>query len=335
MRPVNVSVKLDVSVASQPWSLASSAKRLVLWAVLAVVAIFFVVPILWLLLETTRAGQTGPDTQAGAPLAFGSLHQLVANWQVLFSGLVGQIGTWLENSFLYSGSGVLIAVGLGIPAGYGLATFDFFGRRLLLLTTMIAMLIPTNALVLPLVLEAHSLGMLSSPFAVILPYGLFPFGVYIAYLYFNAPRVFRAARGRAQRRLQRVAGVPARRATSLDTRPRLVVVLDFIASWTNYFLPWGMYLAFGCTASSTTNIACQTGRYPVTLGVAQQLMAGAPAPFAVPQLSGTVLSSVQMQTNAPASVEALLIFVSCAPVIIVLVIAQRWIASGRLQGIFV
>ena len=335
MRPVNVSVKLDVSVASQPWSLASSAKRLVLWAVLAVVAIFFVVPILWLLLETTRAGQTGPDTQAGAPLAFGSLHQLVANWQVLFSGLVGQIGTWLENSFLYSGSGVLIAVGLGIPAGYGLATFDFFGRRLLLLTTMIAMLIPTNALVLPLVLEAHSLGMLSSPFAVILPYGLFPFGVYLAYLYFNAPRVFgllAAARSDGCSEWQAFRHVALPLSTPVLG---LVVVLDFIASWTNYFLPWGMYLAFGCTASSTTNIACQTGRYPVTLGVAQQLMAGAPAPFAVPQLSGTVLSSVQMQTNAPASVEALLIFVSCAPVIIVLVIAQRWIASGRLQGIFV
>ena len=47
---------------------------------------------------------------------------------------------------LYSGSGVLIAVGLGVPAGYGLATFDFFGRRLLLFATMIAMLIPSNAL---------------------------------------------------------------------------------------------------------------------------------------------------------------------------------------------
>jgi multiple sugar transport system permease protein len=335
MRPLNIAVKLDVSVASQPWSLASSARRVLLWAVIAVVAIFFVVPILWLLLETTRTGQTGPDSQVGAPLAFGSLHQLVANWQVLFSGLVGQIGTWLGNSAFYSGSGVLIAVGLGVPAGYGLATFDFFGRRLLLFATMIAMLIPTNALVLPLVLEAHSLGMLSSPLAVILPYGLFPFGVYIAYLYFNTPRVFgllAAARSDGCNEWQafRLVAVPL--ATPVLG---LVVVLDFIASWTNYFLPWGMYLAFGCAGQSVTGIACQTARYPVTLGVAQQLMAGAPAPFAVPQPASVLLSSIQMQTNAPPSVEALLILVSCAPVIIVLVVAQRWIASGRLQGIFI
>ena len=115
----------------------------------------------------------------------------------------------------------------------------------------------------------------------------------------------------------------------------LVVVLDFIASWTNYFLPWGMYLAFGCAGSATTTAVCLTNRFPVTLGVAQQLMAGAPAPFAVPQPVSVTLQSLQMQTNAPPSVEALLILVSCAPVIVVLVIAQRWIASGRLQGIFV
>ena len=44
MRPLNISVKFDVSVASEPWSPASSARRLVLWAVLGVVAIFFAVP---------------------------------------------------------------------------------------------------------------------------------------------------------------------------------------------------------------------------------------------------------------------------------------------------
>jgi multiple sugar transport system permease protein len=317
MRPLNISVKLDVSVASRPWSLASSARRLVMWAVLAVVAIFFVVPIVWLLLETTRAGQTGPDSQIGAPLAFGSFHQLVQNWQLLFSGLVGQIGTWLTNSVLYSGSGVLIAVGLGVPAGYGLATFDFFGRRLLLFATMIAMLIPSNALVLPLVLEAHSLGMLSSPFAVILPYGLFPFGVYIAYLYFNTPRVFgllAVARSDGCNEWQAFRHVALPLAAPVLG---LVVVLDFIASWTNYFLPWAMYWAFDLP-----------GRYPVTLGIAQQLMAG-------PSYGGGLLRDLQLHTTAPPSVEALLVLVSCAPVIIVLLIAQRWIVSGRLQGVFV
>jgi len=42
--------------------------------------------------------------------------------------------------------------------------------------------------VLPLFLEANSVHLLKSPLAVILPYGLFPFGVYLSYLYFNTNR---------------------------------------------------------------------------------------------------------------------------------------------------
>ena len=148
-------------------------------------SLFFALPIVWLLLESTRTQQAATS---GPVLGFGSLGQLRLNWQVL-TAVFGELGTWVGNSALYSGSGVLMAVGLGIPAGYGLATFEFVGRRPLLIATMIAMLIPSNALVLPLVLEANTLKMISSPIAVILPYGLFPFGVYIAYLYFNTPRV--------------------------------------------------------------------------------------------------------------------------------------------------
>jgi multiple sugar transport system permease protein len=318
MRTVDISVTLDVSITRHPWSprrlLARSGRRLVLWAVLAVAAIFFVVPIVWLLLESTR---TGAQTQVGPALGFGSFSQLLANWQMLFSGLLGPIGTWLENSTLYSGSGVVIAVALGIPAGYGLATFDFIGRRFLLFATMIAMLIPSNALVLPLVLEAHSLHVLGSPLAVILPYGLFPFGVYIAYLYFNTPRIhglLAAARADGCGEWQAFRHVALPLSTPVLG---LVVVLDFIASWTNYFLPWAMYWAFDLP-----------GRYPVTLGIAQQLMAG-------PTYGASLLRDLQLHTTASPPVEALLILVSCAPVIIVLLIAQRWIVSGRLQGVFV
>lgn len=318
MRPVKISVRLDVSITPQPWSprrlFATGARRTVLVAVLAVAVSFFAVPIVWLLLESTRSG---PESQLGAPLGFGSLHQLLLNWQVLFSGFVGQTATWLANSALYSGSGVLIAVVLGIPAGYGLAVFDFVGRRPLLIATMIAMLIPTNALVLPLVLEAHALRVLSSPLAVILPYGLFPFGVYISYLYFNTPRIhgmLAAARIDGCNEWQAFRHVALALSTPVIG---LVVVLDFIASWTNYFLPWAMYWAFDLP-----------GRYPVTLGIAKQLMAG-------PTYGGYLLRDLQLHTSAPPSVEALLILVSCAPVVIVVVLAQRWIVSGRMQDVFV
>jgi multiple sugar transport system permease protein len=256
--------------------------RLLVWAVLSLSAIFFLVPIVWLVLKPFPPGETL---------------------------------TWLENSVLYSGGGVLIAVTLGIPAGYGLATTEFIGRRPLLIATMIAMLIPSNALALPLFLGANAFHLLGSPLAVILPYGLFPFGVYIAYLSYNTPRVHGLL---AAARIDGCTEWQAFRRVMLPLSAPiigLIVALNFIASWTNYFLPLVMYGEF--------NFA---GRYPLALGIAQQLIPGS--------TSGDFSQNIQLQLALPPSAEAVLLLLSAAPVILVLLIAQRGVVSGRLQGVF-
>lgn len=271
-----------VSVEQFSRQIWRSPSRLVVGAVLGLSAVFFLVPILWLLSTTVDLGQTF---------------------------------TWLGNSALYSGAGVLIAVSLGLPAGYGLATTEFVGRRAVLVGTMIAMLIPSNALVLPLFLGANAFHMLGSPFAVILPYGLFPFGVYLSYLFFDTPRVHGLL---AAARIDRCTEWQAFRRVMLPLSTPIIglmVVLDFIASWTNYFLPWVMYAEFGITS-----------RYPLSLGIAQQLMPGA--------TSGDFYQNIQLQLAMPPSAEALLLLLSAAPVILVLLVAQRWIVSGRLQSVF-
>jgi len=81
MRSINVVARIDFSIAPQRWSprrlLAWGARRLVLWCVLAVAAMFFAVPIVWLLLESTRMG---PDSALGPSLGFGSFNQVLLNW---------------------------------------------------------------------------------------------------------------------------------------------------------------------------------------------------------------------------------------------------------------
>jgi multiple sugar transport system permease protein len=271
-----------VSIERIEWRKSYSTSRLLVWSALILSAIFFLVPIVWLLFTPFDAGQTF---------------------------------TWLENSALYSGAGVVIAVVLGIPAGYGLATIEFIGRRPLLIGTMIAMLIPSNALALPLFLEANKVNVLSSPLVVILPYGLFPFGVYIAYLFFNTPSVHGLL---AAARIDGCTEWQAFRRVMLPLSSPiigLVVVFNFIASWTNYFLPWVMYGVNGVS-----------GRYPLSLGIAQQLMPGA--------TSGDISQNIQLQLAMPLSSEALLLLLSAVPVVLVLLVAQRWIVSGRLQSVF-
>ncbi len=248
---------------------------------LSLMAVFFAVPIIWAVYEAI--GST-------------AMH-------------------WLWNSAFYSTAGAVIAVGLGIPAGYGLATHDFPGRRPLLIVTILVMLIPPNALVLPLFLEAHAAHLLSSPLAVILPYGLYPFGVYLAYLYFNTARfrvLLQTARtdGCSEWQVFKRIALPLSLPVSA-----LIAFLNFLASWTNFFLPWVMYWSFNTT-----------GRYPLALGIALQLDTTKGSAF-----FGTLIN---LHTVAPSRYIALLLLVTCAPVLIVLALAQRWIGSSQLQGVF-
>jgi ABC-type glycerol-3-phosphate transport system permease component len=69
-----------------------------------------------------------------------------------------------------------------------------------------------------------------------------------------------------------------------------------------------------------------TGRYPVALGVALQLFNG--------ESFGSYLKVLQLHTTSPPSEIALLLLVTSAPVIVVFVLAQRWIGSGQVQGVF-
>ena len=255
--------------------------QVTMYVLLTLVTAFFVVPIIWLIVEA----------------------------------IGGDIGLWLFNSTFYSTAGAAIAVAVCVPAGYAIATHEFPGRRALLILTMLVMLMPTSALVLPLFLEAHAAHLLASPLAVILPYGLFPFGVYLAYLYFNTARfhsLLESARidGCNEWQVFRRVAIPLSLPVSA-----LIVFLNFVASWTNFFLPWVMFWSFGTT-----------GRYPLSLGIALQLYH--------PQTQGFYTGALQLHTSAPPSQVALLVLLAGAPVVAVFVLAQLWIGSGQVQGVF-
>ena len=157
--------------------------------------------------------------------------------------------------------------------------------------------------------------LLGSPLAVILPYGLFPFGVYLSYLYFNTDRfkslidTARADGGGEWQVFRRVA-LPLSAPISA-----LIVLLNFVASWTNFLLPWVMYWSLGTT-----------GRYPLSLGIALQLFHG--------ETVGNSLNVLQLQTTSPPGSIAFLLLVTGAPVVLLFVFAQRWIGAGKLQGLF-
>ena len=179
-------------------------------------AVFFVLPLVWLLLAPTKDTAQLNGFHGEDSLSFGSFERLVANWNELVGFQDGRICTWLGNSVFYAGVALVLTLLVSIPAGYALAKTNFRFRRAILISTLMVMLIPNTALVLPIFLEINAVHLVGSPLAVILPFAFFPFGVYLAYIYFSTS-VSRELLGACPRRWRgRVRGLPANRAAARD-----------------------------------------------------------------------------------------------------------------------
>jgi multiple sugar transport system permease protein len=258
--------------------------------VLLAFAAFFVVPLAWLVLAPTK---TDYDLLTRSPLAIGGLHNVWVAWQQLdgFSGHIFR--RWMGNSLLYSLSATAITLATGIPTGYGLAFGRFRGRRLILKATLLAMLMPATALVLPIFLELNAAGLVGTAYSIILPFAFFPFGVYIAYIYYATavpPALLDAARidGCGEWAAFRHVGIPL-------AKPALALVFffSFVADWTNFYLPYA--------------ILANDRQFPVQVG----------------------LSDIFRSTRPSVALAAL---VAALPVAVVFVVSQRALVRGLVGG---
>jgi multiple sugar transport system permease protein len=207
-------------------------------AILLIFAIYFVVPLVWLLFATTR----DPTSLYSSwfPLTFGSIDRLVASWTNVIAYQNGEMLLWLGNSIRYAGLSLIGSLAICIPAGYILAIGRFPGRRVLLWLTLITMLLPVSAMVLPLFLELNLAHLINTQWAVILPAMFFPFGVYLSYVYYGAslPReLVDAARvdGCSELRVFWNLALPLARPLL-----GLLAFISFNANWNNFFGPYVM-----------------------------------------------------------------------------------------------
>ena len=213
----------------EPAAIARNGARTL---ILSTFAIFFSVPLIWLVLASTKNGQ---QLVEDAPLGWGSWSQLMRNWRGLTAFSGGAFGGWFGHSVEYTVGALLIVLLVDIPAGYGLAVGRLRVRRPLLQLTMVVMLIPNTALVLPIFLELsrapHRL-----PLAVILPFSFFPFGVYLSYIYFSTAvsRISWPPRGWMVPEVQVFMSIALPLAIPVIA---LVGFFSFVGNWNNYFLP--------------------------------------------------------------------------------------------------
>ncbi len=277
--------------------------RAVAILLLLVFALFFLTPLVWLLIAPTK---TDRQLLLDNPFSFGDVSTLAANWQSLVTFQNGLIWTWLTNSAFYCGAALVLTLVTAIPAGYALAFTEFRGRRALLATTLIVMLVPSTALVLPIFLELSALKLVGSPLAAILPFSFFPFGVYLTYIYFSnaiSRDLLDAARIDGASEFQVFARVAMPLATPVIA---LVGFFSFTGNWNNYFLPY---------------VTLPGRKSPIQVGLAELLSN-------VPQFNPTNAAS----TTISLSTLALATLIAVAPVMIVFLFAQRFLVTGMTAG---
>ena len=282
---------------------ARAAGQILPGLLLTAFGVFFVLPLIWLLLAATK---TDAQLVQDNPLSFGSWHALRQNWDALTSFQGDAILLWLRNSALYAFLALVITLVTGIPAGYALAMTEFRGRRALLVTTLVVMLMPATTLVVPLFLEINAVHLVGSLWSVVLPFSFYPFGVFLTYIYFSTalPRDLLAAA-----RIDGCTEFGAFRRIALPLAAPIIALVgffSFVANWTNYFLPYVMLP--------------ESNQYPVQVGLGLLLTD-------VPQFNPTAGTAAVLRPEL-----ALATLVAISPVLIVFLFAQRYLVSGLLAG---
>jgi multiple sugar transport system permease protein len=231
---------------------AAGRKRhsVVLNILMTVMLLYAVLPLFWLVVNSTKS-QTALFSTFG--LWFGGKFALWSNIHQVFTYDNGIFVRWFANTVLYVAVGAGGATLLATLAGYGLAKYDFPGKRAVFAVVLGAVAVPGTALAVPTFLLFSTLHLTNTPWAVIVPSLVSPLGLYLIWVYAAEAvptEILEAARidGAGEFRTFLVI-------SSRLLGPGMVTVALFtvVATWNNYFLPLIML--------------SQPNWYPLTVGL--------------------------------------------------------------------
>ncbi|MEU0196168.1 carbohydrate ABC transporter permease [Streptomyces afghaniensis] len=275
----------------------STPLTIVMLAVLA----YFLLPLFWLAVASTKSTQ---DLFTSFGLWFSRSPQLLENIRETVTHDDGVFLNWLLNTVLYSVGSALGAALLAAAAGYGFAKYRFRGNNAAFSLMLGAIMIPTTALAIPTYLLFAKVDLVNTPWAIVLPSLVSPFGLYLMRIYAEdavPDSILEAARIDGAGELRIFCTIALRLlAPGLVT----VVLFTLVATWNNYFLPLIMLN--------------DPRLYPVTVGLSSW------ASQAVGGGSGANSNMLALVTTGS--------LLSIIPLVIAFLLLQRYWQSGLATG---
>lgn len=228
-------------------------------AALALGALYCLLPVLWVVIASTKSG-----SELFSTFTFWPGSGFADNLSDLSAYRDGVYWKWMANSALYAGLGALLSTAVSALGGYALAVYRFRGRESIFNVLMAGVLMPPVILAVPQYLLLAKADLTDSYASVLLPLILSPYGIYLARIYAAAavpPDVVEAGRmdGAGEWRIFTRVALPM-------MVPGLVTVFlfQFVAVWNNFLLPYIML--------------SDDEKFPITLGLFTLLEQGANTP---------------------------------------------------------
>jgi multiple sugar transport system permease protein len=274
-------------------------KSVAVTAAMTLVLVYSLFPLYWLVINATKS----MGSLFSSPSLW--LASDFALWTNIIDTLTYNDGIylrWLLNTIFYTVVGAGGATLIAAFGGYGLAKHDFPGKRAVFAIVIAAVAVPTTALTVPTFLLFSEFGLTNTPWAVILPSLVTPFGLFLMWVYVRESvptELIEAARIDGAGEIRIFFSVALRLIA-----PGLVSVLllEMVASWNSFFLPLIML--------------SESQLYPLTVGLnlwnAQSTMPGA----------GDVIFNLVL-TGA---------LIMIVPIIIAFLVLQRFWQAGITAG---
>jgi len=218
------------------------------------------------------------------------------NYESLLRGF--PFGRWYLNSIFYCAV-VTVAVPLVCSlAGYAFAKLSFRGRRGLFLLVLASIVIPFQVILIPMFILMSQIGWVDTPYAMTIPWIAPALGIFLMrqYSYAIPAELLEAARidGASEFRIYWQIVLPL-----LKNGLAALAIIQFLSSWNSYI--WPLMVLRGQESMTL----------PVGLAGMQAQAAGTATPYGE-MMAGATLASL--------------------PVIVLFLIAQRYLISGLTTG---
>ncbi|KAK1179741.1 carbohydrate ABC transporter permease [Streptomyces sp. NBS 14/10] len=216
------------------YTVENPRKSVTLTVMTGLFTLYCLLPLVWLVINATKSQS---DFASSFGLAAGHRFALWDNIVEVFRYQDGIFSRWLLNTVVYVVVGATVSTFLAALGGYALAKLDFTGKRVFFFVVLGAIAVPGIALALPQFLLFTRLGITNTPWAVLIPSFINPFGLYLMWVFaaeaiptdlLDAAKVDGAGEFRTFLRI----GLPLLAPASVT-----VLLFSFVSIWNNYFLP--------------------------------------------------------------------------------------------------